>query len=856
MQPPARGLKPAASYAAALGAVVAALVIAGAGIAGTVGDVLRSSLGAAQDRLVEWLALGATVPTLPRYELELDPDSRRAVEQTAPSGRNAHRLWVPARFTAEGGVYGVEVRLDREPGARRGAFEGSWRIHFHGEHRYRGMRDIELTPARADADAREVAARDAARRLGLLAPLSGFAALRVNGADAGVVMWVEGHSRAMLERLGYDHGEFFGLATGAFDSAPAEQGSVSPVSPARTAFSDREGDRRGAPVAKLHRLLELVRVATDAEFERGIPQLLNVEKYLAWNALAWLFGSPSPDVGPEVSWYYDPVTGLFEPTLTKLGRSPGEIRYQTFAGEDLAPLGRRLFRIRQHRERRNGFLRRILSDSDFDVVAESGRRFRSLLAHLARGEAARRPGPPPLGARLRELVEAHRESRALLERNAGRLREILAASAMETEPSAALAGGLQALGVDLVLNRASGIASERTGVAMHPALAVGREGAEHRAWDLQAWTALGAPLRGPWGAIELGPIADAAPNAEQVLLTRPGEPRPRRQPHDPSRQVEELVAESGLPFHLRGDELVLRSGEFTLSQVLVIPFDYRLTLEAGVSLTLGPGAGILTFRGLTARGTQARPIRIRSADSDRPWGSIGVVRAPELSRLEHVLVSGGSHSVIDGIELSGQLAFNASDLELRESAIEGARRGEGLSVKRGRFVVVGTSFAGNSSDGLDAEWAQGSIRGSSFVDNGDDGLDLAGSAVRVWDSSFRGMADKALSVGERSWVSVADSQIVESRIGIASKEDSRVDVARTNIAGNEIGFALYRDKPLYGAGFGRITGGRLSGNLHDIKLEQDSRIELKGVNQNYASILDALTGLFGTRTALASGGAR
>ena len=78
-------------------------------------------------------------------------------------------------------------------------------------------------------------------------------------------------------------------------------------------------------------------------------------------------------------------------------------------------------------------------------------------------------------------------------------------------------------------------------------------------------------------------------------------------------------------------------------------------------------------------------------------------------------------------------------------------------------------------------------------------------------------------------------------------------MARTDILRNAIGFALYRDKPIFGAGFGRVTGGRLADNLHDIKIEQDSRLELEGVNQRYASLLDAVTDLFAPRTAFASG---
>jgi hypothetical protein len=772
-----------------MGALAAALVFAGVA---TPRESLRGTLEAAADGLRTWLAVGAvTAPPLVRYELEIDPEFRRAAEAALRDGGDAYPRWVPARFTAEGRSYGVEVRFDREPGAGLDASEGRWRVHFHGTHRYLGMRDIALTPARGEADAREVTALESARRLGLLAPFSGFAALRLNGVDAGVVLWVEGRSKMMLERLGYDDGEVFSLAVDAFAAESAGEERVTPVGLTRSRFVDSERTQRGAPAEKLRRLLGLARVATDAEFEREIPRFVNVEKYAAWNALAWLFGNPSPDVGPEVSWYCDPVTGLFEPTLAKLGRRPHAIGYQTFAAEDLSPLGRRLFQIQRYRERRNRLLWRLLNDPDFDVVAASGRRFRGLLPYLARDAGSREPGSLLRMARLRELIGAHLDARALLEGNARRLRQILASSAIETDPYVALARGF--------------------------------------------------PTR-------------AVVPAAHVVITPPREPQPRQRRGIFSRRIEDVIQESGLPFDLRGDELVLPSGEFALSRTLVIPHDYRLTLEPGVSLELGPGVSILTFRGLTARGTQARPIRIGPADSDRPWGSIGVVRAPEPSRLEHVVVRGGSYSVVDGIELSGQLAFNASDLELRDSEVGGARHGEGLSLKRAGFDLARTRFVDNASDGLDAGWAQGSVRDCSFVDNGDDGIDLAGTAVRVWDSSFRGMGDKAISAGEKSWVSVADSRIAESRVGIASKEDSRVYVVRTDILSNEIGFALYRDKPIFGPGFGRVTGGRFADNLHDIKIEQDSRLELKGVNQSYASLLDAVTGLFAPRTAFASGG--
>ena len=144
---------------------------------------------------------------------------------------------------------------------------------------------------------------------------------------------------------------------------------------------------------------------------------------------------------------------------------------------------------------------------------------------------------------------------------------------------------------------------------------------------------------------------------------------------------------AGLPFRVRGDELVLPAGSYRLSEDLIVPARFRLTLSPGVTLRLDGGVSILTFRGLTAEGTAAQPIRIERGERGEPWGAIGVVHASEVSRLDHVRVRGGSADRVQGVELSGQLSFNASDFELRNAEITDATGGEGVSVKRGSFDI-------------------------------------------------------------------------------------------------------------------------------------------------------------------------
>ena len=309
------------------------------------------------------------------------------------------------------------------------------------------------------------------------------------------------------------------------------------------------------------------------------------------------------------------------------------------------------------------------------------------------------------------------------------------------------------------------------------------------------------------------------------------------------------VQSTGLPFRVAEGTLTLPAGDYRVETTLQLPATHRLVIEPGTRLAMGPGVSLVTSRSIEAIGTQAQPIEIVALDTGKPWGTIGVVRASGTSRLSHVTVSGGSSDEIDGIEFTGALAFNASAVILRDSDVRDCHGDDAMSIRRTTFQVERSRFINNASDGLDAEWATGSVERSLFANNGDDGLDLATSSVRVHRGWFRGMGDKALSAGERSQVTVTESQLVDSQIAIASKEDSTVAVHGSEIRRNEIGISLYRDNLVFGSGYGTIDGGLFAENLRDFAVEAGSGLTLNGVERRQESAAGVLIGLHDPATA-------
>ena len=188
------------------------------------------------------------------------------------------------------------------------------------------------------------------------------------------------------------------------------------------------------------------------------------------------------------------------------------------------------------------------------------------------------------------------------------------------------------------------------------------------------------------------------------------------------------------------------------------------------------------------------------------------------------------------------------DVEVRESVADG------LSLQRSRYDIARSRFVDNAGDGLDAGWSQGSVRESLFANNGDDGLDLGTSEARISGSEFRQMTDKGISVGERSRASVTDCAVLDSAIGITSKEDSRVAISNTLIRGNHTGLALYSDNQAYGGGFASVRNSVFSGNVNDMDVAPDSAIEVADVTRERENTIARSFSVF--LSSLATSGAR
>jgi len=247
------------------------------------------------------------------------------------------------------------------------------------------------------------------------------------------------------------------------------------------------------------------------------------------------------------------------------------------------------------------------------------------------------------------------------------------------------------------------------------------------------------------------------------------------------------------------------SGQIRIDGDRVIRVPVRIT--AGSEIRLAPGAS-LVFRGkLTAIGTAAAPISIlplTDAASMEPWGTVALQgTGTQASELRHMKISGGSGDNIETIPYTGMLSIHeTSDVVLADVHL-GPNQIEDDSLHLVyvdnaviRNLVVESAFG----DGVDIDISQAIFDGGRVIGSKNDGIDLMSSDAIITGMEISASGDKGVSVGERSRAVVHNSTLQQNKIGVESKDASRVTLTHVDLKRNTQDLNAYKKNWRYGGG--------------------------------------------------------
>lgn len=275
-------------------------------------------------------------------------------------------------------------------------------------------------------------------------------------------------------------------------------------------------------------------------------------------------------------------------------------------------------------------------------------------------------------------------------------------------------------------------------------------------------------------------------------------------------------------------EVRVHRGNWIVHSDIVIPEDYVLKVNGGTTIDLKQQSSIVSYGPVVFLGSDDAPITIRSSDASG-YG-IAVLYAPERSILQGVIFENLAAPGKGDWRITGAVTFYESDVEIKRSAFRHARAEDALNIVRSKFRIIGSSFSDVASDAIDLDFADGSIIASEFKDCGNDCIDTAGSEVALKEIKINGAGDKAVSVGEKSNVSVADMDIRRAEIGLASKDSSKIAANGVSIVDGSVGLAGYQKKKAFGPSVIEINSLRTHNLKTDYLLEQHSLISVDGVS--------------------------
>ena len=152
----------------------------------------------------------------------------------------------------------------------------------------------------------------------------------------------------------------------------------------------------------------------------------------------------------------------------------------------------------------------------------------------------------------------------------------------------------------------------------------------------------------------------------------------------------------------------------------------------------------------------------------------------------------------DDIVLPSAITFYNSEVNIKNSTFKNNIIGDDfLNFYNSKFLITNSLIENSFADAIDSDFSNGEIYNLTLLNVGNDGLDFSGSTVKIQNSFFNYVQDKAISIGESSKVFINNSSIVNSELGIVVKDGSIVNSFSNIFKNNKIDYAVFFKKDFY-----------------------------------------------------------
>lgn len=272
--------------------------------------------------------------------------------------------------------------------------------------------------------------------------------------------------------------------------------------------------------------------------------------------------------------------------------------------------------------------------------------------------------------------------------------------------------------------------------------------------------------------------------------------------------------------------ILIREGNWIVESSIIIPKGYHVENEGSLVLDLKNGANIISYSPFYLKGSKKKTILIKSSDSTGQ--GLFIFETDEPNHFNNVKFENLDAPHEKGWVLSGAVTFYESNANIESCIFSGARSEDMLNIVRSKFNITDVTFSDSFSDSFDADFTEGTLQNVRFQKCGNDCLDFSGSIANANEIVLSKAGDKALSVGEKSTLTISNLLITDSNIGIASKDLTTINADHVTISNTNIGLAAYEKKTEFGSASMHITDLIIDNVTESHMIEEGSILVIDG----------------------------
>lgn len=772
---------------------------------------------------------------LPAIRIDLDGRDYKKLGERAFEAREkgvlsseTHEQMSASMTNKEGISYPITVRLKGDWADHAASAKPSFLVRIENEKRFEGMSEFSLMAPERRNFLGEWLYVSALKKQGILAPRFFYIQLFVNGIYRGIYAVEEFFSKELLESQGRQDAPVFKFNEEVLWALRRESNSLESLGD----MIFYKPQKFGVEVFDTKRIVADPALFLQAEagtfllerLARGELQFCAVfdcKRVASYLALASVFGASHGNMTHNERFYYNPVTGLFEPIAYDNDALASEHLFEGLIGDEalfLAHLARtdleflRIYQGAVYRLTDPAFIGGLIEEMENDArffERALKREYRTyslddLFNKMRKGAAGIRSNL--VGTNAYAHVRHRFESGTLVIEAANYFPYWVSIEGITV--------GDTPIALDKVFTCSA--PSHKESLTLPPLLV------EYAL----SYTSYCMPL-----------ISYSKNDRVQVDIGLVNTDRIIQQESYP------LLPRSALSLGLRARGIDLKQYPFLIKQKkhvtippgihhitkdVVIPSGYIVTIAPGAILEFDPRVSFFSFSPVRIGKLGNVPsVKFRSAGNE-PWGVFAIIDPEGNSELENASFSNTSEYASPTAHFSGGLSAYRASLSLNTVQFFNTQGQDAVHISESSFVVHNSSIKHAKGDGFDIDFSNGKIVKTILKNIGGDAIDTSSSTVRLWNIEGDGSKDKVLSAGEKSDIEAYNLTAKNSVCGVVSKDQSAVRLFSFHADKISLPLAVYNKKEEYGSAFLAIDSA--PEEISSYVLEEGSRLIAQGVS--------------------------